>query len=54
MVESLHLLHELGLSGDVKIVGAGFDAGGDDGLAVEAEGADAVEEEPGAAGEGEE
>jgi len=51
VVQTLHALHELGLAGDVEVVAAGGDTRGDDGLAVAAEGADAVEEEARAAAE---
>ena len=52
MVRGLHALHELGLAGDVEVVAARCGAGGHDGLAVEAEGAHAVEEEARAGAEG--
>lgn len=54
MVFSLHPLHELRLAGDVEVIDASLDAGSDDGVAIDAEGTDAVEEELGAAAEGEE
>lgn len=49
VVPGLRPLDELGLTCDIEVVGSGLDAGGDDGIAVEVERADAVEDDPGAA-----
>ena len=51
MVLHLHSLHELRLTANVQIVAPHFDAGSDNGLTMEPEWSDAVEEEPGLAAE---
>lgn len=52
MVPAFDPVHEFGLTRYVEVVAARFGAGGDDGLAVAAEGTDAVEDEAGLGAEG--